>query len=45
MASLMMLAFPLSDKVGTPKGDFGAQWLACVCPCQRFTRDVTIAGA
>jgi hypothetical protein len=40
-------------KVGTPgevialRGPFGigAQWLACVCPCQRFTRSVTRAGA
>ena len=22
-------------------GDFGAQWLACVCPCQRFARVLT----
>jgi len=25
--------------------DFGAQYLACVCPCQRFTRILTAAGA
>lgn len=25
-------------------GDFGARWLACVCPCQRFTHIVTNVG-
>ncbi len=27
------------------RNDFGAQWLAYVCPRQRFTRHVTMAGA
>jgi hypothetical protein len=25
--------------------DFGAQWLACVFPCQRFTHDLAAIGA
>ncbi len=24
---------------------FGTRWLACVCPCQRLARHVTMAGA
>jgi hypothetical protein len=27
------------------KGDFGAQWLACASPCQRFTCNLTVARA
>jgi hypothetical protein len=27
------------------RGDFGARWLACVFPCQRFTHDLAAKGA
>ena len=37
-----MLPSASSNGVGTPEGlDFAAQWLACVCPCQRFADGLT----
>jgi len=42
----LRVAFPITIQGRhTEKSDFGAQWLACVCPCQRFTRHVTMTGA
>ena len=35
----------ISTRSARRSGDFGAQWLACVYPCQRFTRDFATAGA
>ena len=34
----------ISTRSARRNSDFGAQWLACVCPCQRFTRRVTMTG-
>ena len=33
----VMLPSASHNSVGTPETlDYAAQWLACVCPCQRF---------
>jgi hypothetical protein len=41
------VAFRLATKASAPwkMNNFGAQYLAYVCPCQRFARTLTAAGA
>ena len=44
--ALHRVAFPAVQRGRHPGlGDFGAQWLACASPCQRFTCSLTVARA